>query len=154
MPTADTGSEVLQMAMDLEQAGQTFYESLALGCDNRQVAMLCARLAKAEGKHYERFKALRARLCKGSAGVPIPEEQEEAALALAKSRVLPDPREVRKVGVGGKLKDALAMAIQMEKNAIDFYVKMRGVLPAADETTGAVIREEQGHLLALENLKL
>src|ERR1039458_3293547 len=69
MDDSVTADRVLATAMDLEQTGHLFYASLAEGCEDRLVARLCARLAKAEAGHAAVFAKLREQLRKRR---PIP----------------------------------------------------------------------------------
>ena len=65
---------------------------------------------------------------------------------LGKSIVQPSPSAVKQVAIGGSLKDALEMAINMEKNSIRFYQVLSNNQPEIAETIKQVIKEEQSHL--------
>ena len=43
---------------------------------------------------------------------------------MARGRIQPDAVAVHKVAIGGCLKDALKMAMQMEQDAINFYQEL------------------------------
>ena len=148
------GAEVLQVAVEMERIGKDFYEALAGGCDDRQVASLCLRLAKDEAAHAMTFRRMLAN-APGAAGRPrLSEDKLLAAHELAKSQVIPDSAKVHKVGMGGHIKDAVAMAIGMEKDAIQFYGRMRAFVPGADAALVAIIDQEKGHLAALTALRV
>ena len=148
------GAEVLQLAVEMERTGQGFYEALAGGCDDRRVASLCLRLAKEEAAHCSTFQKMLANASSAAPGRTLSDEQTLAAHELAKSHVIPDPEEVRKVGLGGHAKDAVAMAIGMEKDAIQFYTHMRPFVPGADAQIFAIIEQERRHLESLMGLRV
>ena len=146
------GVEVLQLAVAMEQTGLDFYQALASACDDDAVASLCRRLAKEEEKHRLTFRKMLENVLGPGQGVRMTEEQMRAALRLAKSQTLPETAKVREVALSGKLKDALALAIGMEQDAILFYGRMRAFVPGADAALAAIIEEEKGHLRALTAL--
>ena len=150
MAELKNAGDVLALAMELESLGRTFYESLALACDDAQVAKLSARLAKAEAKHFELFRKMRESLPAAIRTMPLDDKPAAQARELLKKLVVPRPEEVRRVALGGNLKNALNMAIRMEEDSVRFY---EGVLLGAQANHAPAIRrivqEEKGHLLAL-----
>jgi rubrerythrin len=136
-------SEVFQVAMDMEQVGRDFYEALAMGSDNLEVRKFCARTAKEEEAHYKTFQRLRDQQNKGRM---LSERTLFELQQMGKSIVQPSPSAVKQVAIGGSLKDALEMAINMEKNAIYFYQTLSNNQPEIAEVIKQVIKEEQSHL--------
>jgi rubrerythrin len=146
-----TADAVLAMAIDMEQTGKEFYEALALGCGNSQVAALCNRLALAETQHANVFATMRRRLPQDGQPLPLTEEQSIRAHDLVKDFVIPNPETVHKVGMGGKLRDALDMAIQMEKDSVTFYeTVVRDVQSSEAGAVKRIIDEEREHLRSLK----
>ena len=148
--TSYSGKYVVQMAVDIERVGQEFYESLAEGCDNPQVAALCRRLAKVEAGHRAQFSLMYDRIAKPGVDVPMDDAQRTQAEELVRSQIMPAPEEVRKVGLGGGVKDAVAMAMRLEQGSIDFYTRMLAVLPSDRDAVAEIIDQERGHLRALQ----
>jgi rubrerythrin len=148
------GSDVIQMAMEMERIGRSFYLALASACGNSQVAALCVRLAEEEQVHQSQFRELLGHFAGTCAGWRLTREQLEQAAELARSQVIPDPADVRKAALGGRVQDALAMAIQMERDAILFYDRLRSVVPGADSALVAIIEQEKSHLAALSALRV
>ena len=148
--TRHTGRDVVQMAIDMERVGQAFYEALAGGCDNPKISALCVRLARAEAAHGARFKVIFDSLPNTTAGLPISETQRAEAERWIASHVLPSPTEVQKVGLGGSIKDAVAMAVKMESDSIRFYNAMLKLIPSGHAEIGEIIREEESHLRDLQ----
>ena len=133
-----TGDEVFQIAMELEETGQVFYEALAAACGDLKVAELCHRLARQEIDHYNKFKLLRERLASRPASHPLTWEEMDFAQALINDRVVPDPAKARELAVKGSVAEALDLAIKLEKDSILFYMD---VLPAVDGDDAAAIRQ-------------
>lgn len=145
-----TGGEVVQMAMSMEQVGQGFYQALAEGCDNPQVAALCRRLAQQELGHYTYFKRLRDRLIDAHRTAPVPPDKQVQAENLVRSFVVPEPEKVRRVAMGGKLRQAVDLAMHMEQDAIKFYHELLRIVPEEDRgAVRSVIAEEDRHLQEL-----
>ena len=146
-----TPQRVLQIAMELEQTGQVFYEFVATGCGprNQNVAKLFHRLAAEETHHFAIFSRMLADLEQrtGEDVPPLTAAQEEHIRDLLNGRVLPDPIAARQAAHDMTLPAALDLAIEMERNAVAFY---SGVLVSAlsDEDAAevsAIIAEEQRH---------
>jgi rubrerythrin len=53
------------------------------------------------------------------------------------------------LAIGGKLKDALEMAMRMEQDAIDFYQEILTGLFGSGELIGGIVEAEKGHLSSL-----
>lgn len=149
---AYTGKQIVQVAMDMEKLGLTFYRALASACDNHKVSQVCAALAEAEARHYNVFKGLLATVYTPGVDVPMTEEQKAEADRLIKSAVLPDPAEVQRVGIGGSVKEAISMAIKMERDSIRFYQQMLRLIPSGSAAVERIILEEQTHLRDLQAL--
>ncbi len=151
MDLPNDADRLLAMAMDLEETGKDFYEALALGSDNRRVSALCQRLAKAEEGHYRVFQDMRRKLAGSDRPTPISDKQALHAHELVQAFVMPEPREVHRVAVGGNVKQALTLAVQLEKDSIEFYQQL---LPAVPELVAAaaraIIQQEQSHLRDLQ----
>ena len=153
VPKVFSGAEVLRMAAEMEQIGQTFYESLAGAADDPKVANLCRQLATAEAHHYQEFQRLLAHLVRPGTGPWVTEQQTEAARALVKGRVLPRIADVRKVALGGNLAEAVKLAREMEQDAVRFYELMLTVVPLSDRpAVTQIIQQERTHLRELNEL--
>ena len=152
MATAMSGNEVFEMAMGMERIGKDFYEALALGCDNSQVRAFCVTTARQEAGHLEAFRKMRDQWVKSVPSRPVPPEGADGLASLAKGRIQPDPAAVHKVAIGGNLKDALNMAIQMEQDAVSFYQELAARLPDSAKAIQLIVEEEKRHLSGLRSL--
>ena len=147
-------SEVLQLAVRMEEISKDFYEALADGCGEGPVATLSRRLALAEGRHRLVFTGMLDKAFKVGVDVRLTEAQMFQATALARKEFLPDPKAVHRVALDGQLKAAVEMAMQMEKGMIHFYEELRPILGSAQATLDDLVSQEQSHLKALLSLRV
>jgi len=152
MTTVASGSEVFEMAIAMERIGRDFYVALAMSSDNEDVRAFCLRAAQDEKGHEAAFQEM---YKLWAAGVKAKRVSAEDALTLgylAKGHIQPDARAVRKVALGGKLDDALALAMKLEQGSIDFYTEISARVPASAEVIQKIVSMEQGHLARLRRL--
>ena len=143
----------LQVAMLMEQRGLTFYQSLSEGSDNPEVSALATRLAAEELRHLRTFENMRNALPADQRGQKMTEEQITAAAGNFYKLILPNANEVRKVAIGGDIGKILAMAIQMEADAVAYYSSMTADFRSDADVIKAVIEEEKKHLNILRDYR-
>lgn len=139
----------LQVAMQMERLGRTFYESLAAGCGNVQIAAMAAGLAKAEIRHLQTFERMRNTLPAEQQNPRLTEEQITATAGKFYKLILPDAAEVRQVAIGGDMIKVLDMAIQMEIDSAAYYTNLISAGGIDTAVLKAVIQEEKNHLVTL-----
>lgn len=142
----------LQVAIEMERLGQTFYESLASGCGDAGIAALATRLAKDEERHIAVFTRMWNALPPVHRGPPLTEQERFAAAGELRNKIMPDASAVREVALSPDLRKALDMAIEMEAAAVDYYTGLAsgraGLLDAAVLT--GIANEEKAHLTMLQ----
>jgi rubrerythrin len=144
--------EVLQMAMQAEEAGIAFYETVARKCSDLRVADLCRRLAADEARHLQAFGAMREDVVKRSR----PRRLELEEMAILQSAVdgcaVPTAEECRRLASDGSVAKVLDAAIRSEKNAVALY---SGLVSGVDdkESLRKIIEEEQRHAEELAALR-
>jgi len=145
-PTRD--DEVIQMAIQVEEMGRDFYEALGSATTDPEMFDLCRRLAAEEANHREIFRQLRSALARQAKTILLRDAQIAEARRAGKEGVLPDRQTIGKLVATGNIAELLAVAIQMERDAIRFYSGIAKNVP--DRTAvEVVIREEQAHLRVL-----
>jgi rubrerythrin len=147
-----TGDEVLQMAIQMEELGKDFYESLCVAMDNPKLVQLCHKLAGEEANHRELFRELRASLAAQGKTVFLTDSQLCEARQKIKTSLLPDSSAIQRVIASNSLRDLLALAIQMEANAVYFYSQLAQSLPE-NNVVETIANEEQRHLNLLTQFK-
>jgi rubrerythrin len=145
-----TAERIFQIAMELEETGQVFYEALAVACGNEQVASLCRRLAGQEVEHYQRFEQMREELHARADEPPLSWEDLTFAQALVNERVIPSPQEARRIAQADSLAETLELAIRVEKDSVEFYRGLLGGVKGEDaRAVAAIIKEEETHVQEL-----
>jgi rubrerythrin len=148
----NSGDQALQAAVQMEQIGKDFYDALAGASADPQVRDLSRKLAIEEANHARIFQRIRSDLARKGQTVLLGDEQIAQQRQAMMREILPDAKAIRQVAEKGTAQEVLAMAIQMEKDAIRFY----SALPRSLAETAAVqtvIREEQTHLRLLSALR-
>lgn len=142
MSHAISGDSMFQVAMEMEDTGNVFYEAVAAGCGNPRVSELCHRLAKEEKIHYDRFAQMRQRVARPEAR-PMSADDLRAIQEIINEDILPNLAAVMKVARSGSLARILDLALKMEQDSIDFYVRILPLVEPADEPAVILIVEEE-----------
>jgi len=146
--TPTIGDEVIQMAIQMEETGRDFYEAIGSATTDSEMQDLCRRLAADEANHREVFRRIRSELARQGKTILLRDDQIAEARRAAKEGILPNRETIRNVVTTGNVADLLAVATQMERDAIRFYSSIAGNVP--DRTAvQVVIQEEQAHLRVL-----
>ena len=143
----------LQVAIQMENLGRTFYKSLASGSGNAAVSILANKLAGEEEKHMKVFEDMRNLLPADERGPKMTEDQIAATAGKFYKLILPSPEEVRQVAVSGDAKGILKLAMQMESDSIAYYSNMVSTVGSSVGVLKAVIKEEEKHLAILREIR-
>jgi rubrerythrin len=150
-----TAAEGLEMAMEIEKNGQTFYNAVAEKSADPEVKALFEDLAVQERRHYRVFQKM-------LEGVkPAPErpaaeyEEYQTYVQVALDNALfagPD----KALALAKQAEDretALRAAMGFEKDTMLFFYDLREMVSEADqEAISGVIREEKQHLRRLAGM--
>jgi rubrerythrin len=154
MTSPRSSYDVFEMAIGMEKIGKDFYEALSQVCDDPKVRQFCAVAAGDEAKHRATFQFMRDQWAQTVKANRVTPEVAEELAALAKGRIQPDPKDVRKVAIGGNLADALKLAMYMEQDAISFYGELCVRMPDAAKAIQGIVEEEKRHLANLRVMAL
>jgi len=141
----------IQVAIQMENLGHTFYKSLAAGSGDTKVAVVAARLAADELKHLQTFENIRNSLPAGERGPKLTEEQVIAAAGKFHKLILPTAHEVQSVALSGNMKEVLQMAIKMEVDSIAYYSNLLSAVGKDASILKKVIDEEKKHIVTLKD---
>lgn len=153
-----TGSEVIEMALKIEENGMKFYTDAFKAAKDETTKALFKRLAIEEGHHIKIFTDMK-ELVKDeyvSEGFdPYITEASEYLRSMADSEVFTNP------GEGGKFAgeisnpaQVLDHAISMEKESLVFYGEYEKVIVQKDKPVlTALIEQEKTHLQTLIDLR-
>lgn len=148
-------SQALEMALQIEENGEAFYEAAADRSEDSEVAELFEELATRERRHYEVFEDM------AEAVGPPPEPSREeigdytSFLQVALSHaVFEGPDKALRMAEEARDRDAaLRAAMGFEKDTMLFYYDLREMVDDADRATITdIINEEKQHLRRLAKM--
>lgn len=149
-----SGAEIFQIAMELEEAGRVFYETLAEEAEDHDLADLCRNLATEETNHYRKFKKMSEELVQRPASRPLTWDELHFAQMLIEERVLSDPEAARDAAVSGDAAEMLETAIRLEKDSVLFYNELLAEVDKEDApAVQEIIDEEKRHVRVLVEAK-
>jgi len=143
------GSELLQMAIQLEKEGREFYLTAAKAVHEPVVKDIFQYLADEEHKHEEIFRSM---LDKGEDfGLTWPYDDYEMLLyfhSLTDTRVFPRASDVEELKKEiDNPASALHIALSFEKEAILFFSEIKAfVQPGQHHVIDGIIGEERKHI--------
>lgn len=149
------GSEVVDICIEIEKNGATFYHGLAESAKEEEVRKLAFYLEGEEKKHRATFEKLRSTL-KGYQPVEsYPGEYELYMKALADERVFTSDTVVKEMAEKVESDvEGLTIAIGFEKDSILFLHEMHNLVPESEYgTIDVLMEEEKSHLRQLSELK-
>jgi rubrerythrin len=149
--TSYSSSEIIDIAKQVERAGEAFYEEALKHLKQGAVRELFAFLHAEEKRHGDLFEKLLREFDAPSGGWRQDDEYVAYMKALAHDRVFPDPETARAAVAG--LKDeraALLQALSFEKDSILFLHELRpAIAEQSREVIDALVEEERKHVRAL-----
>lgn len=142
---------VLQVAIEMERLGRTFYESLAAGCGDIDIEELATALAKDEGKHIDTLTRMRDALPSDQRSPKVPEKELFSSAKELRNKIMPSPKQIREAVLPSDLCKALDMAMEMESEAVAYYSDLASGMAGPDAVVlMSVADEEKKHVRALE----
>ncbi len=153
-----TGSEVIEMALKIEENGMKFYTDAFKASKDDKVKALFKRLAIEEAHHIKTFAAMKDMVKDEyvSEGFdPYITEASEYLRSMADSEVFKNPQDgALFAGAIGNPQEVIDYAIGMEKDSLVFYDEYEKVIVEKDKKVlTALIEQEQEHLGLLIELK-
>lgn len=153
--------EIFELAENIEVLGGAFYRKAAENAQDEEGKKLLTELAEMEDGHIAIFANLRKKVLGDKAAFDFDPDGEAArylqTIANSKMLTLAHPAHILKGDES--VEEILVHAIEMEKNAILFYLGLMDITPSAwgrDEIK-EIIKEEQMHVIqltdAMEELK-
>ena len=147
---ASRPEELISLSFALEEGNRVFYERISQDLKEAEAASIFRSMGQAEERHKETLRELHGRFS-GKGGNPAHPEGMETGEFLEGGAPLQGTLEWAK---GKTLQEILELAIAMEANALDRYIKMGRAV--ADERSREVFlalsREERKHLERMTSL--
>ena len=146
-----SGSEIIEVAVQIERNGYSFYKTLADSLNDKDIKELFTHLADEEEKHIKSFQSLYDSFKECKPDIADEEEYYNYVNMLASMNVF-----TKKEGIDEALsiikdeKDALEMAIRFEKESIIFFAEIKNLVRESErDAVEDLICEEQKHLRRL-----
>ena len=149
-----SGSEIVELGIQIEKNGRDFYTVLARQTKNKAAAEIFVYLAGEEEKHIEAFKSILEQTEKFEVPSSYADEYFAYMNALAGGYVFTQKDKGSQIAKGiTRDKEAVLMGIGFEKDSILFYEGMKKTVPQGHlSVIDGLIRQEQGHLKQLSDL--
>lgn len=150
-----TAAEAIEMAMEIEKNGETFYNAAAERATDPEVTALFKDLAVQEQGHYRVFQNMLGGITQAP-DLPVTEyDQYQAYVQVALENALfagPD----KALALAEQAKDretALRAALGFEKDTMLFFYDLRDMVSEGDrQAISKVIQEEKKHVRRLANM--
>ena len=142
-----SANQMIDIAIQTEQAGYAFYQAAVEATDSPQVAALCEWLAAEEKVHERVFQGMKENLEPQEMLGEWPGEKIEFINALVGSRFMPKPEEAEALVKDMSAQGILDFALNFEKDTIIFLYEMRDMVPASVvDQVNEIIAEEKAHV--------
>ena len=156
MPEAGvfSAAEMVDLAVQLEQNGQVFYQEAANHARQEDVKHLLDFLAKEEQRHEAAFRSMQPEESEHRPAQEYPGQKSAFIQALLEERLLPAGEVVERV-LPGLTSDAevLDFALSFEKDTLLFYYEMRHMMGGAHrEIMDDILEQEKIHIERLRRM--
>lgn len=152
MPQQYAIEEVLEMAVQFERNGETFYTAAATHARHDATKKLLLEMAEWERRHEELFKQMADAMDDADRTAPVsPDGQAAAYLHAILAGKVSHLHDDAMQALAGQAALAMIfdMAIALEKEAILFYLGLREMVTTGKEIVDEVIEEERKHIRIL-----
>lgn len=157
-PVHFSGKEVLTMAVRIEENGLRFYTDAARAAKSDGLRELFKVLAEEEGRHIKVFSELRRLVADDTVNEGFDPQLSEASLYL---KAIADTEVFTKANKGKEVarqvhdeKEALKVAIDMEKDSLLFYYELQRLIREKDKAVlESLIEQEKEHVRKLTEAK-
>ncbi len=150
-----SGSEVVEMAVQIEKNGRDFYNKVAELSKNKDVKELFEHLTGQEEKHIKVFEGMLSAVKKYEPVEAYTDEYFSYIKALSEEHVFTKKEKGNEIAMTIKDKrQAIELGIGFEKDSILFYHEMKNFVPEPEHgIINGLLKEEQKHLKKLVLLK-
>jgi rubrerythrin len=153
MSISFSGSELINIAINIEKSGIAFYDTMSRSTENPTVGAIFRNLTAMERQHVKIFEEMLAKTGQTKPANSGDEEYRGYLEALVNNAVFSDELIAGEMAnrVNSDI-EALELGIEAEKDSILFYYEMRETMPQPS-VINQVISEEKSHLGQLTELK-
>ncbi|MBC7236897.1 MAG: ferritin-like domain-containing protein [Chloroflexi bacterium] len=149
MPALSAKS-VLRWAMDIEENGKAFYETVAERVQDREAKVIFQDLAYQEERHYRTFRNMLDKVPEADVATDSAEYQRYLETALDKALFEGPEKGLALAKEARNEEEALEAAIAFEKDTLLFFYDLLEMVPRSQqEAISAVIEQEKSHVRQL-----
>ncbi len=150
-----TGSEVVELGIQIEKNGRDFYNAVASITQNAKVREAFFFLSSEEEKHIAIFKQILDSTQKYEPAPVYADDYAAYMKALAAEYIFTQKDKGKEIGKSVRNEsEAIELGIKFEKDSIIFYGGIKKIIPEFDiKVVDELIVQEQAHLLMLLTLK-
>ena len=149
-----TGDEIIEIAIRLEERGETYYSASAKTTTTPEIRTLFEDLANQERYHRQAFQRMGRDLVQATLSDEQWEQFQDYAGALLEQRIF-DKAEgaVAKTAAVQDEREALEVALGFEEETVRFFRELRGVVRGGEQrTVDRIIGEEEQHIHRLQGM--
>ena len=150
-----TGTEIVELSIQIEQNGRDFYSGLADRLKNKQAQELFRFMAEQEAQHMEDFKNILASVRRHEPPESYPQEYFSYMRAIAGQYLFAENDEIkeRTANVDTE-KEAIDVSLGFEKDSILLYQEMKRMIAEDDRRLiDEIITQEKDHISKLWALR-
>ena len=146
-------AEMVEIAVQLEENGQIFYQEAANRAQDDEAKRLLEFLAQEERRHEAAFRQMLPEEKEHRPAQEYPGEKSAYIQALLEERLLPSQEVVARVAALGSDAAVLDFALAFEKDTVLFYYEMRHMLGQAQRPImDDILAQEKLHVERLQRL--
>ena len=147
-------SEILEIAMRIEENGQKLYRHAATLTGDSATKDVFAFLANEEAKHKTTFQGMLSKIEKYQPPESYPGEYFAYLRAYAEGIVFPPDRMEKELTNITDVESAVEFGVQREVESILYYLEVRNLVPEHQRAEiDRIADEERSHYLKLTDLK-
>jgi len=149
------GSEIVEIAIQIEKNGMDFYHTAAEKSHNTKAREIFNYLASEEEKHIQDFKKVLNSVQQYEPVESYPQEYFSYMNALAQGYVFTKKDKGAEIAKKAPTDiETIDFGVKAEKDSIVFYEGMKRIVPEHDiELIDSLVQQEKDHLAKLCNLK-
>lgn len=149
-----TGDEIIEIAIGLEERGETFYTAAARQATTAEIKELFEELAIQEQYHRQSFKKMGRDLVQSTLSDEQWDQFQSYAGALLRQRLFDKPDgALGKAVIAQDEREALQAAIGFEEETLRFFRDLREVVRGGDRrAVDRIIGEEEQHVQRLSGV--
>ncbi|MEJ5301096.1 MAG: ferritin family protein [Thermodesulforhabdaceae bacterium] len=147
-----TPGEILNLAILIEENGESFYLDVAKLAKDPQTKLLLERLAREERIHRERFLELKREIDKAYKPDAVEKISRFLTAEAIGTRLF--SLESQKVSSISSIEEAIQLAITLEEDSLIFYELLKSLSDRTDsiQILDRIISEEQSHMVTLKEI--